>query len=230
MVHIHVPGVVCRCNWVASRFDYSVRYGGVGDPPKESSHLGYCTQICYFVRNERIGQIWVPAYRLTTHYDQVRTAKCIKMNNFDTHYLTNHLQSHESTNSNRLSFPLSNLRRKLSFVCWAVFYLPNKPTLNILLLQVASIEYPGLSMTDSQVLDFEVHTTVRQATNNIHKLKGDLVKVRIPVTGILSRSATISKHLTCAALVERLKRLNYVLSHDKQYIILDLGNIRGSPK
>ncbi|WAR31944.1 HENMT-like protein [Mya arenaria] len=43
-----------KCDRVASRYGYSVDYGGVGLPPEGSEHLGMCSQAATFVRQREI--------------------------------------------------------------------------------------------------------------------------------------------------------------------------------
>jgi len=39
-----------RCAKLCHQYNYSVEYGGVGEPPPGSEYLGYCSQSAMFVR------------------------------------------------------------------------------------------------------------------------------------------------------------------------------------
>ena len=39
-----------RCNGIASEWNYSVEFGGVGNPPDDWTHVGHCSQYAVFRR------------------------------------------------------------------------------------------------------------------------------------------------------------------------------------
>lgn len=39
----------CRGQDICDRYDYSVEFSGIGDPPTESQHVGYCSQAAIFI-------------------------------------------------------------------------------------------------------------------------------------------------------------------------------------
>jgi len=42
-----------RCNNIASEWNYSVEFGGVGNPPDDWSHVGHCSQYAVFRRKHK---------------------------------------------------------------------------------------------------------------------------------------------------------------------------------
>lgn len=38
----------CRGQDICNRYDYTVEFSGIGDPPTESQHVGYCSQAAIF--------------------------------------------------------------------------------------------------------------------------------------------------------------------------------------
>ena len=44
---------ILRCNKIASEWNYSVEFGGVGTPPDDWAHVGHCSQYAVFRRMQK---------------------------------------------------------------------------------------------------------------------------------------------------------------------------------
>ena len=45
---------IYRCTDIASRYDYTVEYSGIGQAPADSTHLGCCSQAAVFTRKSPV--------------------------------------------------------------------------------------------------------------------------------------------------------------------------------
>lgn len=70
-----------RCLEVAGKYDYSVEFSGVGDPPCGHEHLGYCSQMATFTaqrpHSSNTSEVLGTPYTVVSHNVQSYMGLCM---------------------------------------------------------------------------------------------------------------------------------------------------------
>ncbi|XP_067936586.1 small RNA 2'-O-methyltransferase-like [Watersipora subatra] len=90
--------------------------------------------------------------------------------------------------------------------------------------QIYSAVYPGINMTDSQLLDMDIEYHLNSLSFNYiqENIIDDLSQTPIPLSFLLKSSSSLKEQLNITDLCERLDKLGYILTADRQSVILDM--------